>query len=161
MMVRDFQINASGRDHARCPVQDVPVRSDARRGALGFHVAGGKRGLHPRGAAGLKRRRVSAVRRRDSGCRPGHGLHDQEQIAAHARLPGLFPARSRTGGCAGRGAKAAQHQAGGAQARQSRAAQAQEGGEAGKAGRDLTGAAFRIFAERIAAGYAAASAAAR
>jgi hypothetical protein len=59
----------------------------------------------------------------------------------------------------GHGAKAAQHQAGDrAQAGQRQAAQAQESGEAA---RDLTAAAFKIFAARIAARYAAASAAAK
>jgi hypothetical protein len=49
----------------------------------------------------------------------------------------------------GHGAKAAQHQAGDrARASQRRAAQVQEGGEAG---RELTGAAFRIFAGEAAA----------
>jgi hypothetical protein len=82
----------------------------------------------------VQRRCVSPLRRGHSGCRPRHGLHDQEQIAAHARLPGVFQvvrAGGRARGHTGRLREASQHQAGiFAKACQRQAAQTQETGKA-------------------------------
>jgi hypothetical protein len=52
------------------------------------------------------------LRRGDSGCRGCHSLHDQEQIAIDAGMPGVLQTRARSHGRTGRGRKAAQHQAG-------------------------------------------------
>jgi hypothetical protein len=51
----NLQIHDFGGNHVGGPVQEFPVRSDARHRVLGFDVAGGKRGLHPRAAGRLQR----------------------------------------------------------------------------------------------------------
>ena len=52
------------------------------------------------------RRCVPALRSRDTGRRPRYGLHDQEQVAAQPRLPGVFPvAGAGAGGNVGRDTK--------------------------------------------------------
>ena len=52
-------------------------------------------GLHARTGAGLHRRRVPPLRRRNSRCRPRDGLHGRQKVPALAGLPGAFQARSR------------------------------------------------------------------
>jgi hypothetical protein len=85
----------------------------------------------------VQRRCVSPLRPRDSGCRPRHGLHGQEQIAAYARLPGVFQgAGGRARAYAGRLGEASEHQAGIlAKVCQRQAAQTEE---IGKGRRELT-----------------------
>jgi hypothetical protein len=80
----------------------------------------------------VQRRCVSPLRRGHSGCRPRHGLHDQEQITAHARLPGVFQgAGARALGHTGRLREASQYRAGiFGKACQRQAAQTQESGKA-------------------------------
>jgi hypothetical protein len=120
---------AFGGIHVCCPVREFPARLDARNGALGFDVACGEPGLHPRPGAGVQRRCVSPVQFRNSGCRPRHGLHGPEQIPAQPRLPRILQTRGR--GHPGRRGEASQHQAGNcAKARQRQAAKVQEAGEA-------------------------------
>jgi hypothetical protein len=79
----------------------------------------------------VQRRCVSLVQFRNSGCRPRHGLHGQEQIPAQPRLPRVLQTRARGRGHPGRRGEASQHQAGScAQASQRQVAKAQEAGEA-------------------------------
>jgi hypothetical protein len=129
------QTKRFGGIHVGNPVGEVRVRLDAGNGVCGFDAACGGPSLHPGRRASLQQRCVPALRPRNSRRRPRHGLHDPQQIAAVAGLPGIFPgacARGDTGSCGA----AAEHQAGiVAKAGQRQAAQAEE---TGKARRDLS-----------------------
>ncbi len=81
----------------------------------------------------MQRRCVSLVQFRDSGCRPRHALHGQEQIAAQPGLPSVLQTRARGRGHPGRRGEASQHQAGAcAKAGQRQVAKVQEAGEASR-----------------------------
>jgi hypothetical protein len=143
-------------NHVCHRVGEFPVRFAARNRVFIRHAAGRGEGLHPRAGTGVHERCVSAVQCRDSGCRPRHGLHGQEQIAAQSRLPRPIQTRARGHGHPGGRRAAAQHQAGiFAKARQRQGAKAQE---AGQAGRDLSlqGAFFGSVRSMIASGCAVA-----
>jgi hypothetical protein len=111
------QISGFGGNHVCGPVEEIPVQFVARSGVLGFDVACGERGIHPRTAGGLQRRCVSSLQRGHSRRRPRHGLHGPQAGSTLAWLPVVFQtARART---RGQGGSASQHQAGGfAKARQ-------------------------------------------
>jgi hypothetical protein len=103
---------AFGGIHACCPIEDFPAWFHARHRARGIDAADGRPGLHPRAGASLQRRCVSALQRRDSRCRPRHGLHDQEQVSALSGMPGVLQTRARARGDADRRGEASEHQAG-------------------------------------------------
>jgi hypothetical protein len=63
-----------------------------------FGAAEGKLRLYRRGAAGLPRRCVPSLRRRNPRCRSGYRLHGAEEIAALPWLRRLFPAWSSAKG---------------------------------------------------------------
>ncbi len=60
--------------------REFQVWMAAGHGAGGFDLARRRPELHPRTGAGLHRRRVPALQRRDPRCRPRDGLHGRQQI---------------------------------------------------------------------------------
>ena len=89
-----FAKHRFGGIHVCCAVQKFPPQFDACNGARGFDAAERRPSLHSRAGASLQPGRVSALRRGDSGCRARQSLHDQEQIAIDAGMPGVLQTRT-------------------------------------------------------------------